>query len=96
MLRRAKVSGADSPLYTNRTFDNDTDTEQKVPHAECKQPVLRGINYPEPRRTLPGVLWVEVDGDVLALEVYCKSLRRMRAGAAAHRLRLRLRVHVER
>ena len=27
VLRRAKVSGADSPLYANRMFDNDTEGE---------------------------------------------------------------------
>ena len=61
MLKGATVSGADSPLYTNRTFDNDTDTEQKVPHAECKQPVPRGINYarmgPEPRWCVSKRAW---------------------------------------
>ena len=50
------------PLYTERMFDTTQNTEQKVPHAECKQPVPRGINYarmgPEPRWALPGPLTV--------------------------------------
>ena len=46
---RRRTSGL-GPLYTERMSDTIQNTKQKVPHAECKQPVPRGIKYLDARR----------------------------------------------